>query len=136
MKRGLVAAGAVALLLLTGCTSTVTSETVTVTPGASGTYSDGDTTVEVQPLTAETPEATGAEATFLDAVRAKLRPDNVIPNATDEQLLAAGEAACEKIATTENTNTISVIEGEQPNGLGYFTDSGVIVGAARASLCG
>mgnify|MGYP006955277572 CR=1 FL=1 len=135
MKRGLVAAGAVALLLLTGCTSTVTSETITVTPGASGTYSDGDTTVEVHPLTAETPATSDDETVFLETVRAKLRPENVIPNATDEQLLAAGEAACDKIASTENTNTISVIEGEQPNGLGYFTDSGVIVGAARASLC-
>lgn len=136
MKRALVTTGLAALLLLTGCTSTVTTESVTVTPSASGTYNDGGVAVEVQPLTAETPEPSDADATYLEAVRANLRPDNVIPNATDEQLLTAGEAACEKIATTENTNTISVIEGEQPNGLGSYPDSNVIVSAARASLCG
>lgn len=135
MNRGLIATGAVALLLLTGCTATTTTETVTVTPGASGTYSAGDTTVVVEPLTAATPAAADGEAVFLDTVRAKLRPDNVIPDATDEQLLEAGREACEKIATTENTNTISVIEGEQPNGLGSYRDSNVIVSAARASLC-
>lgn len=134
MKRGLVAAGAVALLLLTGCTSTVTSETVTVTPGASGTYSDGDTTVEVQPLTAESPTATDGEAAFLDAVRANLRPDNVIPNATDEQLLDAGKEACERLAAGESSDTISLIEGEQTTA-GYFRDSVQIVQAAATNLC-
>lgn len=135
MKRGLVAAGAAALLLLTGCTSTVTSETVEVTPGASGTYSDGDTTVEVQPLTAESPAATDGEAAFLDAVRANLRPNNVIPNATDEQLLTAGQEACERRAAGEASDTISVIDGEEPNVGGYYVDSGVIITAARATIC-
>ncbi|MFF7681459.1 DUF732 domain-containing protein [Microbacterium sp. NPDC007973] len=135
MKRGLVAAGAVALLLLTGCTSTVTSETVTVTPGASGTFSDGGTTVEVQPLTAETPTATDEEAVFLGAVRAKLRPDNVIPKATDEQLLAAGQEACEALASGTSSDSISVIEGEPTNAMGGYSDSATIVTAARAALC-
>lgn len=134
MKRGLVAAGAVALLLLTGCTSTVTSETVKVTPGASGTFSDGDTTVEVQPLTAESPAAADGEAAFLDAVRANLRPDNVIPNATDEQLLDAGHEACERLAAGEPSDTISLIDGEQTTA-GYFRDSVQIVQAAATNLC-
>jgi hypothetical protein len=136
MKRGLFAAAAVALLLLTGCTSTVTEESVTVTPGASGTYSDGDTTVEVQPLTAETPTTdTADEAAFLAEVRAKLRPDNVIPNATDEQLLAAGYLACEKLATRQNGEEISVIDGEQLDKGGYYRDSGQIVSAAAVTIC-
>lgn len=136
MKRtALAATAAAALLLLAGCTSTTTTETVAVTPGASGTYSDGGTTVEVEPLTAETPSATGSEETFLTTVRAELRPNNVIPNATDDQLIAAGKEACAKLAAAEDSSTISVIEGEAANGLGYYSDSGVIVSAARASLC-
>jgi hypothetical protein len=68
-------------------------------------------------------------------VRANLRPDNVIPNATDAQLLDAGEKACAAIAAGEDTLTLSVIDGEQPNGAGSYDDSATIVTAARASLC-
>lgn len=136
MKRTVLAvAAATVLLLLAGCTSTTTTETVTVTPGAAGTYSDGDTTVEVQPLTAETPAATDAETTFLDTVRAKLRPDNVIPDATDEQLLKAGQEACHELASGTSSDSISVIEGEPTNAMGGYSDSATIVTAARAALC-
>ncbi|MCW2165410.1 hypothetical protein B0I12_002565 [Microbacterium hydrothermale] len=137
MKRtALAVAAATALLLLAGCTSSTTTETVTVTPGAAGTYSDGDTTVEVQPLTAETPAVADDEAVFLDTVRAKLRPDNVIPSATDEQLLAAGEEACAEIAAGTPTDQLSVIDGEPTNALGTFSDSAVIVTAAATTICG
>lgn len=134
MKRALVTTGIAALMLLTGCTSTTTNETVTVTPGASGTYSDGDTTVEVQPLTAEAPELTDADTTYLEAVRANLRPDNVIPNATDEQLLAAGHEACDRRAAGEASDTISLIDGEEAVH-GYYRDSLQIIQAAAENLC-
>ncbi|MBD8477560.1 DUF732 domain-containing protein [Microbacterium sp. CFBP 8794] len=136
MKRTALAATAVAaLLLLAGCTSTTTTETVTVTPGSSGAYGAGNTTVEVEPLTAETPAALDFEATYLEIVRAELRPDNVIPNATDEQLLEAGRKACEELAAGTPSDQISVIEGEPANGLGYFSDSGTIITAAATTLC-
>lgn len=135
MKRtALAATAAAALFLLAGCTSTTTTETVTVTPGASGTFSDGETTVEVEPLTAEAPAATNAEASYLATVRAELRPDNVIPNATDEQLLEAGREACERLASGESSDTISLIEGEQTTA-GYFRDSVQIVQAAATTIC-
>lgn len=135
-RTALAATAAAVLLLLTGCTSTTTAETITVTPGASGTYSDGDTSVEVEPLTAETPTvAADGEAAFLGDVRAKLRPDNVIPNATDEQLVDAGESACEAIANGENTITLSLIDGEQADASGFFPDSAVIISAARSTIC-
>ncbi|MCC4250726.1 DUF732 domain-containing protein [Microbacterium testaceum] len=131
MKRGLIAAGAVAMLLLTGCTAQE--------PAISDATGSNDAAAgAAAPLVASTPTPTtdGGEAAFLAEVRANLRPDNVIPDATDEQLVAAGEKACEAIATTANTNTVSVIEGEPTNGLGYYTDSGVIIAAARGALCG
>jgi hypothetical protein len=139
MKRGLIPAGVIVLLLaLSGCVSVeTTEEQVQVTPGASGTYSDGGTTVEVEPLTAETPAATddGSEAAFLAEVRGNLRPDNVIPDATDEQLLAAGYRACEIRATGQATDTISVIDGEEPTRGGYYRDSIQIVQAAATTIC-
>lgn len=128
MKRGLVAATAAVLLLLTGCSGMQSQENVAVNTAPSETSA---------PLTAETPTATAAtgDAAFLDEVRANLRPDNVIPDATDAQLLEAGERACEVIATTANTNEVSLIDGEPTNGLGYYSDSAVIISAARTTLC-
>jgi len=137
MKRGLFAAAAVAVLLMTGCSSSVTEETVTLTPGASGTFSNGDSTVVVEPLTAESPsaEADNGEAAFLAEVRENLRPDNVIPNATDEQLLQAGYRACELLANRQNGEEISVIDGEQTDQSGYYRDSAQIVTAAAMTIC-
>lgn len=138
MKRTALAATAAAVaLLLAGCTSSVTSETITVTPGASGTYSNGDATVVVEPLTAETPTASEGsdEAAFISEVREKLRRDNVIPNATDGQLVSAGEKACEAISNGENTITLSVIDGEKADASGFFPDSAVIISAARSTIC-
>lgn len=135
MKRGLVALAAVALLLLSGCTNTVTSETVTVTPGSSGTFSDGDTTVEVEPLTAETPASSDDDASFLSTVRSELRSDNVIPNASDEQLLAAGQKACDAIDAGADTLALSLIDGEKTDASGFYPDSAVIIASARATIC-
>lgn len=129
MKRGLVAVGVAAVLLLTGC-SAGTQENVAVNSAPAASETDA-------PLTAETPatSAQTGEAAYLDEVRAKLRPDNVIPNATDEQLLEAGEKACEGIASGANTLTLSLIEGEEPDASGFYPDSGSIIQAARATLC-
>jgi hypothetical protein len=129
-RTALAAATAAVLLLLAGCTAT--NETASTDTGSSAAPAASEA-----PLVAQTPTATadGGETAFLAEVRAKLRPDNVIPNATDEQLLAAGEKACEVIATTANTNTVSLIDGEPANGAGYYTDSSVIFIAARGTLC-
>lgn len=120
-------AAIVAVLLLTGCSST---EAVGADPSASGTTA---------PLVAETPSAapTGdaADAAFLAYVREHLPANTQIPNATDEQLLAAGERACEEIAAGADTLTLSLIDGEHPNGAGSYDDSAAIVVAARANLC-
>lgn len=128
-RTALAVTAAAALLLLTGCTANQ------VASGDTG--SSAAPAASAAPLVAETPTAAtdGGEAAFLAEVRAKLRPDNVIPNATDEQLLAAGEKACEVIATTANTNKASVIQDEPTNALGGYSDSAVIIAAARGTLC-
>ncbi|WP_353665548.1 DUF732 domain-containing protein [Microbacterium sp. che218] len=135
MKRLTVVVGAIGCaLFLAGC-SAPAQEGVTLIsePVQSPATSRTDA-----PLTAQTPEAssTGGEAAFLVAVRANLRPDNVIPDATDAQLLAAGREACEKLAAGTPSDQISVIEGEPTNGAGYYSDSGTIITAADSTICG
>ncbi len=133
--RTVTATAALALLAaltLTGCAEAASN--------AAENRSSTPTTETAAPLVAETAEAeeptvTDVEATFLDAVRATLPAETQIPDATDEQLLAAGVQACERLAAGESSDAMSLIEGETPNGLGYFTDSGMIITAARQTIC-
>lgn len=122
MKRGLVAIGAVALLLLTGCTSTVTSETVTVTPGASGTFSDGDTTVVVEPpaspapaapveVTATTPPPSKAEDVLV-GIQLTVAGYDVVVNA--DQIKSAADYTCDQIAAGVGEESIAALTGDIP----------------------
>lgn len=127
MKTRTLAATALLLLTLTGCAGV--AETAPTDAEKSS-----DTT---SPLAAETetPVSEDPEAEFVAQVRGKLPANTQIPNATDEQLIEAGYAACDAIEADTPTDQISVIEGEQPNGLGYFDDSGIIVQATSTTLC-
>lgn len=137
-RTTVIAATAATLLLLAGCSGT-TQEGVTLTSEPVGlpAATVAAPPTSAAPLAAQTPEASvdGREAAFLAEVRAELRPDNVIPDATDAQLLSAGADACEQLKTAETSNSISVIEGEPQNGVGGYSDSATIVTAARAFLC-
>lgn len=127
MKRALVTTGLAALLLLTGCTSTVTSETITVTPGASGTFSDGDTTVVVEPSASSVPaapvEVTAAPekttAPQRDAddflVRTQLALDNWGVTMNADQVRSAADYACDQIAAGVQMSDIVAITGEVPD---------------------
>ena len=130
MKIRIAAVALVALLALTGCAGTPSQEDAQVVATESE---------PAAPLVAETPaadeSAASAEAAFLDYVRESLAANTTIPDATDDQLLAAGIEACDRLAAGETSDMISVIEGEQPNGLGYFEDSGWIVSGAGQFLC-
>lgn len=127
MKTQIAAVALVALLALTGCAGT-TSEDAPIAA------TEGET---AEPLTAEMPAASedSVEQSFLDYVRESLAANTTIPDATDDQLLSAGAEACDRLAAGETSDTISVIDGEQPNGIGYFEDSGWIVSGARQFLC-
>lgn len=138
MKR-VVAPGVLVLLLaLSGCTGTETTGAQSeATPAASTAQTGAQSTATDAPLVAATPVASESsdESTFVADVRAKLRPNNVIPDATDEQLIAAGEEACKRLASGESGETMSVIEGETVNSSGYYRDSSVIVTAAATTIC-
>lgn len=120
MKRGLVAASVAALLLLTGCTSTVTSETITVTPGASGTFSDGDTTVVVEPSEAPatpvevsaTPPANRKATSVLTGIQLAMSSYGLEVNA--EQIKSASDYACDQLATGAPQESIVALTGDIP----------------------
>lgn len=132
MKRASIAIAALIALTLTGCAST-----------ADETPSAPQSTPSATPdaLVAETPaagEADDAEAAFVEKfheVRATMPGDSQIPNATAEQLLTAGEEACSRLDTGESSDTIVLIDGEEKNGAGYYSDSGAIISSARQTLC-
>lgn len=130
-QHTLIAALAAGLIVLTGCTSAPEPEPETV----------AEETVETTaPLVAENTEDAEAadtpEAAFLAELRPLLDNDRTqIPNATDEQLLDAGVAACEQIAAGEMPDGVQVIEGEEPAPLGGYQDSGRIGVVANEHLC-
>lgn len=130
-QNTLIAALAAGLIVLTGCTSAPEPEPETV----------AEETVETTaPLVAENTEDAEAadtpEAAFLAELRPLLDNDRTqIPNATDEQLFDAGAKACDQIANGERPENVRVIDGEEPNDLGTFQDSGRIGSVANEHLC-
>lgn len=136
--------GAVAALViaLTACSGGGVDEQVSSEPaGVANVEETTNTTPE--PLVAETPTATEAptagspEEQFAERVKFYLDIDpasNQVPNATAEQLLVAGYAACEKRAAGEKINEFSVIEGETTINDLYWS-SGQITIAALETIC-
>lgn len=131
MKIKEAALAAVLLLTLTGCASTAVNA---ADAGTAPAVSENTP----QLVAEETPEPTAPmtpEGTYLERVRAELPQDTVIPNATDEQLLAAADDACGQIASGVDVLAVQVIEGETPNGLGYYESSAKIGAIAAEIFC-
>lgn len=142
MRPRLIAAtAAIALLALTGCSSGME---INATTSDSTPVVEESTASTPAPLVAETTEAPAESATdtpeaqFVAIVRdtwTKMATETQIPNATDEQLIDAGHKACEQLAADPKVDSVRVVDGEEPDGAGYFIDSGVIAGAAVRTLC-
>lgn len=132
MKKLALTVAILAALTLTGCAVTPEPEP----PAAPQTKVETPTEAPTpEPLVAETPSTDPDEAAYIEYVRGKLRPNNVVPDATDEQLIAAGLDGCAQFDAGVDSMDISVIEGEERNSGGYFEDSAVILTAARMVLC-
>lgn len=130
-QHTLIASLAVGLIVLTGCTTALEPEPETATQ---------ETVETTAPLVAESDEdaetADTPEAAFLAELRPLLDNDQTqIPDASDEQLLAAGADACTQIANGERPEDVRVIEGEKPTDLGGYQDSGRIGFVANEHLC-
>lgn len=126
--------GALAVLLaltLTGCAGGAEEE--------SGERPAPVASESAAPLVAETPTAEpslpSVESEFVALVRESLPANTLIPNATDDQLIAAGNEACERLRAGETSDTITLIDGEQKNGADIYADSGAIITSARLTLC-
>lgn len=139
-KRGLVIASAIAAVLvvgggtataiaLAGQASDTAPETVAASePAASET---------APPLVAETAgpvTADEADAKYLEFVRGDLPINTSIPNATDEQLIAGGHEACEQLLAGVDSESIRLIEGEEPVN-GYYMDSASMITGGRYFYC-
>lgn len=127
MKLRYTAITAVLLIALTGCAGTpeeAPSEAV-----ASG--------KSAAPLVAETAKAhEGNESEFLTEVRELLPALTQIPDATDDQLIASGREACERMAEGETSDDIVLIDGEKANpDSGLYLDTIAILTAAVRDLC-
>lgn len=129
MKTRIAALALLAALALTGCAGTAAPE-----------EDERATSAEsAAPLVAESPSPdveAGPDEAYLTAVRAALEANggSSIPDATDEQLLAAGADACEQMRAGTDMGDVRLIEGEQPTETGY-TDSLRIAGGAAKHLC-
>ena len=132
MKRASIAVAVLVALTLTGCAGTPeaapskpreASETATVeTPEPT-----------VAPLTAA-PVPEGVDAAFLAEIR-KRTDVATIAQATDDQLIAAGHAACDAFAADPNIESLRLIEGEVPQEDGRYFDSIVIGTHAAMYMC-
>lgn len=131
MKRITIAAAVLVALTLTGCAG--------VADNAADERTAPSSTEPAAPLVAQEPsqDSSADEAAFLQAFRdIQTTYASVIPDATDEQLLDAGYAACERLAAGEASTDITLIEGEERNAQSeMYLDSVSIVGAAVPHLC-
>lgn len=131
MKKVTAALAVLLALTLSGCAS--------ATGNAAEERTAPAVTETVEPLVAESPtaepEATSTEPEFIALVRDSLPANTLIPDATDEQLIAAGTEACELIRTGTNPADIRLIEGEQPNGADIYADTSAIMNSALLALC-
>ena len=127
IAQSLIAATA-AIVLLAGCSSAPSTNNSDATDAPSDTPA---------PLVAESasPSANPSNAVFLEYVRGKLLPSTQIGNASDDQLLAAGHEACDQIRAGTDPGDVRVVEGEQPDGSGYYMDSSAIMNGALTGLC-
>lgn len=131
MKRSLApAVSAIALLLLAGCSSEVTSESITITPGQSGTFISGGSTIVVG---GDATAAPRDEAAYLSEVREE--GNGAFSAASDADLLAAGDSACDQLDQGIDDDKVAVsLAGAalSPGG----DDALTVVDAASISLCG
>jgi len=134
MKKLGVAAAIAGALLLTGCTSAEPApvETVTVTPEAVAPVE----TPEPVAAPLEAPTAAPAVAGSAEYVAAVRERGLNLESYTDEQLVAAGQLACDYYRQGQTKLDIRVIEGEQVDeATGYFRNSLAIATWAAKIYC-
>lgn len=128
MPKRIAAALALLALTLTGCTGT---------PDSAPSEPEAVVVESPAPLVAEeSPAVHSTDAAFLAYVRENLLPETQIPNATDEQLIAAGHDACDQLAAGTASEDVRVVDGEQAHEVtGFYYDSIAIRNGASRTFC-
>lgn len=126
-----IAATVFLLFALTGCGGTVDA----ATPSSPVASAPAEVVETVAPLTAvEAPTFTDLDAQYLFEIR-KRSDVATIANATDQQLVDAGHAACEALAINPDIEALRLIDGEVPRDDGRHFESAVIGTHATMVLC-
>lgn len=131
-----------AALMLTGCgaqTDAPTNDAAPVESSAPVETSAPEPDVTPEPLVAETtaPALDEADEMFLTYLRDELAklPTTGIGSADDAQLTAAGHNACTQLLAGADSESIRLIDGEQPTTTGYYMDTATIIDSARRHYC-
>lgn len=117
---------AVAVLVLTGCSDAPAEEPVTETPESSE--------VEAAPLQSEAVEFTETDEKYLFEIRKRTDIEPIV-SATNQELLEAGNMACEMLVENPYVFDLQLIDGETPRDDGSFFESAVIGTHAHLYLC-
>lgn len=137
MKRITVAALAAVLMLgLAGCAESAGA--ASTERAAAENHEAAALHETAEPLVADTTEPVerGTDAAYLSHLREALAGSggNSIPDATDEQLVAAGRDACAQMSNGVALEDVRVIEDEPMTGVG-FKDSLRIAAVAATHFC-
>ena len=130
-------AALIVILALAGCADSG-EQTISSERSSASSATEEETPT---PLVAETaePSAIGddTDLEFADYVRSELAllPQTGIADATDDQLVAAGQDACEQLLEGVDSESIRLVEGEQASAGGYYMDTLTIVDGARRYYC-
>lgn len=135
MKRASIAVAVLVALTLTGCAGMPEAAPIEAQDAATTSAEETQATKETpEPAITAAPEPTGPEATYLVEVH-KRTDVTTIAQATDEQLLAAGNMACDTFPSNPDIEALRLIDGEQPRDDGRYFDSVVIGTHAAMFLC-
>lgn len=132
------ALAAVLLLTLTGCAqaaNNASDDTAQRNSTSSEASSESPEPLASESAAAEADEASSADGEFVAYVRGELLPDTGIGDASDEQLVDAALKACELLLAGTDSESIRLVEGEQPAASGYYMDSAAIIDGARRFYC-
>lgn len=129
---------ALALIALTGCAAATDAAPQGTPPPTASETTQPSSESTSEPLAAKTtePSTDDADTKFLAYVRETLLPETQIPNATDEQLIAAGHDACKQLQSGVALEEVRVVEGESAHpSTGAFYDTSAILSGAILNYC-
>ncbi len=144
MKRGAIIGTIAGAVLVAGIAGGAVGATLTSSQEPAPTTSAEPTpsaTAMPEALVAETPAAADplseADAVFLAYVEEQTPTwtTTKLPDLSETELITAGHEACEQIAAGVPSETLRLVEDEEPSPMGDFVDSSAIFNGAITAYC-